>query len=181
VLCPIPRQTGQVRVSIVSLSTRPSPRKRRIGVCIDSFRVRSNFTRISARWIDGPPKVAFLTRLRPGQFPNQAARHLSKQSTTLSMDPQMMRACHVALRELCRLHAGTGEHDEQHVAPRNAWRVMLEACDHAEPSGNSATGRWRSGPRVPSNAAKTRLRKVPMATVLPISCSTGMLDRNISP
>ena len=61
------------------LSTRPSPSKRRVGVCIDSFEACSDFTRVTVRWIARPPKVAFVTRLRPGQLPNRAARQLPDQ------------------------------------------------------------------------------------------------------
>src|SRR5215213_894273 len=41
----------------------------------------------SARWIAQPPKAAFVTRLRPGQLPDQDARQLPDQSTTLWVDP----------------------------------------------------------------------------------------------
>ena len=36
---PIPRQTEQVHVSIASLFVRPSPSKKRVGVCIDFFEI----------------------------------------------------------------------------------------------------------------------------------------------
>jgi len=86
VLCPIPRRTEQVRVSIASLLVRPSPGKRRVGVRIDSFEACSNFTRVTARWIAQPPKAAFVTRLRPGQLPGHTARQLPDQSTTVWME-----------------------------------------------------------------------------------------------
>src|SRR4029450_9880539 len=84
--CPIPRQTEQVHVSITSLPARPSPSKRRVGVCIDSFEACSNFTRVTARWIARPPKATFVTRLRPGQLPSRTARQLPDQSTTVWME-----------------------------------------------------------------------------------------------
>ena len=87
VLCPIPRQTRQVRLSIASLSARPSPSKRRVGVCIDFFEACSNFTNVTARWIARPPKAAFVTRLRRGQLPSRAARQLPDQSKSLRMEP----------------------------------------------------------------------------------------------
>jgi hypothetical protein len=61
--CPIPRQTRQVRISISSLPTRPSPSKRRVGICIDSFETGTNFTHVTAHWIARPPMAAFITRL----------------------------------------------------------------------------------------------------------------------
>ena len=85
--CPIPRQTRQALASIASLSARPSPGKRRVGVCIDSFEVCSNFTRVTARRIAQPPIAAFVTRLRPGRSPNRTARQLPDQSTTLWVEP----------------------------------------------------------------------------------------------
>jgi hypothetical protein len=40
-----------VHVSIASLFARPSPSKRRVGICIDSFEAYSDFTLVTARWI----------------------------------------------------------------------------------------------------------------------------------
>jgi hypothetical protein len=85
--CPIPRQTEQVRMSVASLFARPSPGKRRVGVCIDSFEACSDFTRVTARWIAQPPEAAFVTRLRPDRLLAQAARQLPDQSTTLWVEP----------------------------------------------------------------------------------------------
>jgi hypothetical protein len=39
------------------------------------------------RQIARPPKAAFVTRLRPGQLPSQAARQLPDLSTSLWVDP----------------------------------------------------------------------------------------------
>src|SRR3954464_15871422 len=51
------------------------------------YKACSGFTRVTARWIAQPPKAAFVTRLRPGQLPGQAARQLPDQSTTLWVEP----------------------------------------------------------------------------------------------
>src|SRR6202040_1952862 len=40
-------------------------------------------THVTARWIARPPKAAFVTRLQPARLPDQAARQLPDQSTTL--------------------------------------------------------------------------------------------------
>ena len=81
--CPLPRRIERVHVSIASPSTRPSPLFRRVGIRIITFEACSGFTHVTARWIAQPPKAAFVTRLRPGRLPNQAARQLPEQSTTL--------------------------------------------------------------------------------------------------
>jgi len=74
-------------MSIASLSARPSPSKRRVGICIDSFEACSNFTHVTAHWIARPPMATFVTRLRHNRLPCQAARQLPDQSTTLRMEP----------------------------------------------------------------------------------------------
>ena len=81
--CPLPRRIERVHVSIASPSTRPSPLFRRVGIRIITFEACSGFTHVTARWIAQPPKAAFVTRLPPGRLPNQAARQLPEQSTTL--------------------------------------------------------------------------------------------------
>src|SRR4051812_45479684 len=70
-------------MSIASPLTRPSPLFRRVGIRIITFEACSDFTHVTARWIAQPPEAAFVTRLRPDRLPNQAARQLPKQSTTL--------------------------------------------------------------------------------------------------
>jgi len=55
---------------------RPSPYSRRVGIRDFTFEACSGFTHITARWIAQPPKAAFVTRLRPGRLPDQAARQL---------------------------------------------------------------------------------------------------------
>src|SRR3954466_5975480 len=84
---PYPGGSRRVPVSIASPLTRPSPFPRRVGIRIFTFEAFSGFTRVTARWIAQPPKAAFVTRLRPGRLPRQAARQLPDQSTTLWMEP----------------------------------------------------------------------------------------------
>src|SRR4051794_14557953 len=84
---PYPGGSRRVPVSIASPLTRPSPFPRRVGIRIFTFEACSGFTRVTARWIAQPPKAAFVTRLRPGRLPRQAARQLPDQSTTLWMEP----------------------------------------------------------------------------------------------
>ena len=74
--CPLPRRIERVHVSIASPSVRPSPFCRRVGIRISTFEACSGFTRVTARRIAQPPKAAFVTRLRPGRLPDQAARQL---------------------------------------------------------------------------------------------------------
>ena len=85
--CPLPRRTRRVRASVASPSVRPSPLFRRVGVRIFTFEACSGFTRVTARRIAQPPKAAFVTRLRPGQLPDRAARQLPEQPTTLWVEP----------------------------------------------------------------------------------------------
>ena len=84
---PYPGGSRRVPVSIASPLTRPSPFPRRVGIRIFTFEASSGFTRVTARWIAQPPTAAFVTRLRPGQLPGQAARQLPEQSTTLWVEP----------------------------------------------------------------------------------------------
>ena len=55
---------------------RPSPLFRRVGVHDFTFEACSGFTHVTACRIAQPPKAAFVTRLRPGRLPDQAARQL---------------------------------------------------------------------------------------------------------
>src|SRR5881394_1690337 len=84
---PYPGGSRRVPVSIASPLTRPSPFPRRVGIRIFTFEACSGFTRVTARWIAQPPKAAFVTRLQPGQLPDQTARQLPDQSTTLWVEP----------------------------------------------------------------------------------------------
>src|SRR3954447_6742964 len=89
-------------------STVPCPVPRRIeaGACVDCFPAHTAFPvsqagrhpplhfrdllRLHARygrWIAQPPKAAFVTRLQPSQLPDQTARQLPEQSTTLRVEP----------------------------------------------------------------------------------------------
>src|SRR3954454_15168412 len=85
--CPVPRRIETGAVSIASPLTRPSPFPRRVGICIFTFEACSGFTRVTARWIAQPPTAAFVTRLQPSQLPDQTARQLPEQSTTLRVEP----------------------------------------------------------------------------------------------
>src|SRR3954447_19695168 len=51
------------------------------------YKACSGFTRVTARWIAQPPRAAFVTRLQPSQLPDQTARQLPEQSTTLRVEP----------------------------------------------------------------------------------------------
>src|SRR3954453_2531411 len=84
---PYPGGSRRVPVSIASPLTRPSPFPRRVGIRIFTFEACSGFTRVTARWIAQPPKAAFVTRLQPSQLPDQTARQLPEQSTTLWVEP----------------------------------------------------------------------------------------------
>src|SRR3954451_919519 len=81
-----PGGSRRVLVSIASPLTRPSPFLRRVGIRIFTFEACSGFTRVTARWIAQPPKAAFVTRLQPSQLPDQTARQLPDQSTTLRVE-----------------------------------------------------------------------------------------------
>ncbi len=72
--CPLPRRIKRVHMSIASPFTRPSPKLRRVGIRNFTFEACSGFTRVTAHRIAQPPKAAFVTRLRPGQLPDRAAR-----------------------------------------------------------------------------------------------------------
>jgi hypothetical protein len=58
------------------------PIGRRVGIRIVTFEACSGFTHVTARGIAQPPKAAFVTRLQP----DQAARQLPDQSTTLRVE-----------------------------------------------------------------------------------------------
>src|SRR3954469_23029286 len=84
---PYPGGSRRAPVSIASPLTRPSPFPRRVGIRIFTFEAFSGFTRVTARWIAQPPKAAVVTRLQPSQLPDQTARQLPEQSTTLRVEP----------------------------------------------------------------------------------------------
>jgi len=68
-------------------SLEPSPSGRWVGIRIVTFEACSGFTRVTARRIAQPPKVAFGARLRPGHLPDQAARQLPDLSTIIRAEP----------------------------------------------------------------------------------------------
>ena len=82
-----PGGSRRVPLSIASPLTRPSPLCRRVGIRISTFEACSGFTRATACRIAQPPKAAFVTRLRSGRLPDQTARQLPEQSTTLWVEP----------------------------------------------------------------------------------------------
>ena len=65
---------------------QPSPNGRRVGIRIVTFEACSGFTHVTARRIAQPPKAAFVARLRPVRLPDQAARQLPDQSTTIRVE-----------------------------------------------------------------------------------------------
>jgi hypothetical protein len=85
--CPLPRRIKRVLVSIASPPTQPSPNGRRVGTRIVTFEACSGFTHVTAHRIAQPPKATFVARLQPSQLPNQAARQLPDQSTTIRVEP----------------------------------------------------------------------------------------------
>ena len=74
-------------VSIASPLMQPSPNGRRVGIRIVTFEACSGFTQVTAHRIAQPPKATFVARLQPSQLPNQAARQLPDQSTTIRVEP----------------------------------------------------------------------------------------------
>ena len=74
-------------VSIASPLMQPSPNGRRVGIRIVTFEACSGFTHVTAHRIAQPPKATFVARLQPSQLPNQAARQLPDQSTTIRVEP----------------------------------------------------------------------------------------------
>jgi hypothetical protein len=72
-----------VRISVASRPVQPSPLFRRVGVHNFTFEACSGFTRVTACKVAQPPEVAFVTRLRPGPLPVQAACQLPDLPTTI--------------------------------------------------------------------------------------------------
>src|SRR5215469_13733051 len=81
--CPLPRWTEPVRRSVTSRLVQPSPFLRRVGIHDFTFEACSGFTRVTACRVAQPPKVAFVTRLRLGPLPDQAACQLPDLPTTI--------------------------------------------------------------------------------------------------
>jgi hypothetical protein len=80
------RTSGLYRESLLRRS-RVAPNGRRVGIRIVTFEACSGFTHVTAHRIAQPPKAAFVARLQPSQLPNQAARQLPDQSTTIRVEP----------------------------------------------------------------------------------------------
>jgi hypothetical protein len=81
--CSLPRWTRPVQASVTSRSVQPSPFLRRVGVHDFTFEACSSFTRVTAYRVAQPPMVAFVTRLRPGPLPAQAACQLPDLTTII--------------------------------------------------------------------------------------------------
>jgi hypothetical protein len=81
--CPLPRWTQPVCVSVTSRSVQPSPMLWQVGIHDFTFEACLGFTRVTACRVAQPPYVAFVTRLRPGPLPNQAACQLPDLPTTI--------------------------------------------------------------------------------------------------
>ena len=82
-----PADRAGARVDCFPRSLEPSPNGRRVGIRIVTFEACSSFTHVTARRIAQPPKVTFVTRLRPRQLPDQAARQLPDLSTIIRVEP----------------------------------------------------------------------------------------------
>ena len=81
-----PADRAGARVDCFPRSLEPSPNGRRVGIRIVTFEACSGFTRVTARRIAQPPKVTFVTRLRPSQLPGQTARQLPDLSTIIRVE-----------------------------------------------------------------------------------------------
>jgi hypothetical protein len=92
--CPLPRRTKRVHASIASPFTRPSPLFRRVGIRTFTFEACSDFTRVTARWIAQPSNAAFVTRLRPAQYPNEplVSYQINRQLSGWNLPPLVTRA-----------------------------------------------------------------------------------------
>src|ERR1700686_2960830 len=66
-----------------SLSVRPSPFLRRVGIHDFTFEACSSFTRVTACQVAPPPFVGFIARLRPNRFPDSDARKLPSSTNNL--------------------------------------------------------------------------------------------------
>ena len=85
--CPLPRRIETGACVDCFPAHAPSPFCRRVGIRTSTFEACSGFTHVTARRIAQPPKAAFVTRLRSSRSPDQTARQLPEQSTTLWVDP----------------------------------------------------------------------------------------------
>src|SRR6202795_4231968 len=107
--CPLPRRIERVHMSIAYPLIQPSPNGRRGGIRIVTFEAFSGFPHVTARRIAQPPKAAFVARLRPVRLPDQAARQLPDQSTTIrvessSTDDSRLRGA-LPIGDITRIHS----------------------------------------------------------------------------
>src|SRR5439155_23220849 len=76
-----PADRAGARVDCFPRSLEPSPNGRRVGIRIVTFEACIGFTLLRPAGSLKPPKVTFVTRLRPSQLPGQTARQLPDLST----------------------------------------------------------------------------------------------------
>jgi hypothetical protein len=74
-----------MHMSVTSRPVLPSPLFRRVGIHNFTFEACSGFTHVTACKVAQPPKVAFVTRLRPDPFPVRVACQLPDLPTTVWM------------------------------------------------------------------------------------------------
>ena len=81
-------------MSIASPLMQPFPNGRRVGIRIVTFEACSGFTHVTARRIAQPPKVAFVTRLRPSGYPAKplVSYRTNRQLSGWIPPPLMIRA-----------------------------------------------------------------------------------------
>src|SRR5215217_5043284 len=177
---PYPGGSRRVPASIASPLTRPSPFPRRVGIRIFTFEASSGFTRVTARWIAQPPTAAFVTRLRPGQLPGQAARQLPDQSTTLWVepsstgDPRRRGARRVEDGRGGLGHAATPRFPSPLIKPDvRISRIRLSDWLHREAHGGGprCTRRSRNTPNSPNTRSSEN-------RVVPRPCTLCRLRRN---
>ena len=95
-----------MRLSVTFRSVQPSPFLRRVGVHNFTFEACSGFTRVTACRVARPPMVAFVTRLRLGPLPVQAACQLPDLPTTIlvGLSPTSDLRRWGALRQMVKTH-----------------------------------------------------------------------------
>jgi len=110
--------------------TRPSPNGRRVGIRIVTFEACSGFTRVTARRIAQPPKVAFVTRLQPSGYPAKplVSYRTNRQLSGWIPPPLMIRAfgAHCQLRT----HAAQQKDPHDCIAIRDPPRQPFQVVSH---------------------------------------------------
>ena len=86
--CPLPRRIKRVLVSIASPAHAAFPKwQEGSASALSLSRPAQASLRLWPIRIAQPPKATFVARLQPSQLPNQAARQLPDQSTTIRVEP----------------------------------------------------------------------------------------------